>query len=609
MTQSAQNAQASDGGNARFALQLSERLRAVVASSSSELVQVFARQRERLPRNGAPQSRLGDLLVAEGLVSRSDLQAALEVRHADGGGKLGDVLLKMGCIDARVLQVALACHLNFPFVNLREFDIDLRALLLLPREVAAKHHVVPLMVYRNRLVLAVDDPSNTGTQEIVRFLTGHSLDIVLATRGEIDWTINRYYEPEDERHAAEELGIVPGPAQNHAQDPREVERLGREKPIVRLVNNLLVDAIRLLASDIHLRPHEDFVDLLYRVDGTLIKVRSFSKALLPAVVSRIKIIGRMDIAERRLPQDGRATMTDKGAKVDLRISVVPTVVGESVVIRLLNSEAGLKSLSQIGFSQRDQDAFRDLLHKSFGLLLVTGPTGSGKSTTLYAALQAIREDNVNIITVEEPVEYHIDGIEQIEVNTAFGYTFARALRHILRHDPDVIMVGEIRDYETARIAVESALTGHLVLSTLHTNDAASAINRLAEMGIENYLLASTVTGVLAQRLVRRNCPACMREESVDPLARTVLGIDKDEVFFKGTGCDECNGTGYRGRMAVYELLPVSPEMRELIVRGASVTALHRLANQQGMTPLTRHALAIARQRLTSLEEAYRVRLD
>jgi len=589
---------------------VSKRLAAVVASAIGELVRVLARQHESLPRpNGAPAPRLGELLLQEGLISASDLQAALEIKHGANHRKLGEILLKMGCVDARSLQIALAYHHNLPFVNLREFDIDVRALPLLPRDIAARYQVIPLMVYRNRLVLAVEDPSNTEALDAVRFITGLTLELALATRGDIDWTINRYYEVEEERSAVAELGIVSPAMSSLAQDVREVERLGREKPVVRLVNNFLVEAIRLFASDVHLRPHDDFVDLLYRIDGTLIKIRSFSKALLPAVVSRIKIVGRMDIAERRLPQDGRATITDRDSTVDLRISVIPTVVGESVVIRLLNTQAGLKSLSQIGFAQRDHDAFRDMLAKSYGLVLVTGPTGSGKSTTLYAALQAVRERNLNIITVEEPVEYHIDGIEQIEVNTAFGYTFARALRHILRHDPDVIMVGEIRDHETGKIAVESALTGHLVLSTLHTNNAASAINRLAEMGVENYLIASTVTGVLAQRLVRCNCPSCAQEETVDPLVRGVLGVNDDEVFFKGAGCDLCNHTGYRGRMAVYELISVTPEVRDLIARGGSVAELHQLAVDQGMTPLTRHALAVARQRRTSLEEAYRVRLD
>ncbi len=316
----------------------------------------------------------------------------------------------------------------------------------------------------------------------------------------------------------------------------------------------------------------------------------------------------MNIAERRVPQDGRARVVEGGNVVDLRISIIPTVEGESVVIRLLNTEVGLKTISELGFSERDLPVFSDLIHKSYGIILVTGPTGSGKSTTLYAALEEVRKQNVNIITVEDPVEYHIPGIEQIQVNSAIGFTFARALRNILRHDPDVIMIGEIRDEETARIAVQSALTGHLVLSTLHTNDASGAVTRLMDMGIESYLLSSSLLGVLAQRLMRRNCIECAREEDVEPGIRISLGVPKDEVFYKGAGCERCNGTGYSGRLAVYELLLVTSGLRRLIKEGVASEQIQREAAKEGMVPLTANALSQARIGVTSLEEVYRVRL-
>lgn len=318
----------------------------------------------------------------------------------------------------------------------------------------------------------------------------------------------------------------------------------------------------------------------------------------------------MDISERRLPQDGQARINDRGNIIDLRISVIPTVNGESAVIRLLNTEVGIKSIDQLGFNSRDSELFTNLLHKSNGLILVTGPTGSGKSTTLYAALQTVIERNLNIITVENPVELHIDGIEQIQVNTVPGYTFAKSLRHILRYDPDVIMIGEIRDEETAKIAIESALTGHLVLSTLHTNDAAGAVTRLLEMGADPFLINATVLGIFAQRLVRKNCPHCLRkDDNIDPLIRKTLDIPEGFEFYKGIGCSECNNKGYKGRLAVYELLRITANMHDLILPGVSSQVIYEQAIKDGMIPLTENAMEQARKKLTSLEEVYRVRLD
>jgi type IV pilus assembly protein PilB len=593
------------------ARQFNEYLKTKILYTSTEVAQALAQHPDYDPGHQKPfeSKKIGEILVREQLITKDQLDTALAAQRDTPGKKLGEILAGMGNLDVQTLQLTLADKLGMPFVKLREFDVDVRTLNSLPVDIARKYRVMPLFVYRNHLVLAVDDPTDAEAFETVRFITGYNLELVMASRHEVEWAITRYYEVDDELHAAEELGINALDEFRNEADLKEAERLGKEKPIVRLVNNILLDAIRLNASDVHIRPMETRVDLLFRIDGALVKIRSFSKALLSAVASRIKIIGQMDVAERRLPQDGRARMSDRGALIDLRISAIPTVKGESIDIRLLNTQVGLRSLNQLGFNSQDREALEDLLHKSYGMLLVTGPTGSGKSTTLYAALQNIREQNVSIITVEEPVEYHIDGIEQIAVNSGIGYTFAKALRHILRHDPDVVMIGEIRDNETAQIAVESALTGHLVLSTLHTNSAAGAITRLLEMGLESYLLNSTLNGVLAQRLVRCNCPYCMQEEQLEPVVRQALNVGDDEVFYRGTGCEHCNRTGYYGRMAVYELLQVTPGIRSLLLKQPSTGEIHQQGVRDGMVPLTQHALSVARQRKTSLAEVYRIRLD
>lgn len=500
---------------------------------------------------------------------------------------------------------ALAEFLGFPYVLLRDTHIDDSVLSLIPAEFARKNNVMPLKLSHTHLTVAMANPRRQDIFQALGFITGFSIDVVVTTSKEVQWAVRQYYGAQDDELALESIG---SPI-NSATEELELARLGSENAIVRLVNNIIRDAIDRKASDIHLRPRGKNVELLYRMDGTLTTIRYISKSLLPAVVSRIKILGGMDIAERRMPQDGRSCVRSTGNVVDLRISIMPTVEGESVVIRLLNSQIGLKSVNELGFSDYDEDIFRDLLHKSNGIFLVTGPTGSGKSTTLYAALGEVQKQNVNIITVEDPVEYHMDGIEQIQINHATGYTFSRALRNILRHDPDVILVGEIRDQETGKIAVESALTGHLVLSTLHTNNAAGAVTRLLEMGIEPYLLNGCLLGVLAQRLVKVNCQNCLTVEPVERLVRQSLNVAEDEVFYHGTGCEQCNKTGVSGRMAVYELLRVDTKMKAIIKSEVATEDIHQQALASGMIPLTDNALLRARAKEISLAEAYRIRLD
>ena len=582
------------------------------ALNSEDLKKILKNQSSYIISGEHNIPMIGELLLEEHLITQQQLDDALSAQKQDRSKKLGQILVEMSAISTETLHIALAHKLSIPFVKLREFDFPPNVFKLMPVDIAHKHLVVPLFIYEDRLVIAMDDPSHIETIDLLRFITGRNLELTIATKEDIEWVINNYYSIEeyinDDLTAAEEqLGSEAAVLDDEALN--EIMRLGKEKPIVHLVNSIIADAIRKRASDIHIRPQEQRVDLLLRIDGTMIKVRSFSKGLLPAVSSRIKIIGQMNIAERRLPQDGRARVNDHNETVDLRISVMPSINGESIVMRLLNVHVGLKSVSELGFSMSDEEKFVDLLHKNNGIFFVTGPTGSGKSTTLYAALKEVMNQNVNIITVEDPVEYHIDGITQIQVHAHIGYTFARALRQILRHDPDVVMVGEVRDEETAKIAVESALTGHLVLSTLHTNDAASAIARMLEMGIEAYLLGPTVLGILAQRLVRRNCPHCSDVETAAPHIRKLLNVKDDEVFYKGVGCDNCNHTGFSGRLAVYELLTVSPSLRELIERRAGTEEIYRQALADGMTQLTQNALDVARQRKTSLSEVYRVRLE
>ncbi len=502
-----------------------------------------------------------------------------------------------------------ALRFGLPLAEIQLIQPESPVLAMVPASVARRLRVVPLVADDNYLCVAVADPADTEVIGTLEFLASRRIVPVLASSAAIGSAVSQYYDRVEDEALVRSLGLHGGNDTDAELAAREVERLSTERPVVRLVADLIAEAVRRRASDIHLRPAADGLDLLYRIDGELLPVRRFVRKLLPALVSRIKVIGGMNIAERRVPQDGRTTVTEDGRLIDLRISVLPTVDGESVVIRLLNTADSLLALDAIGFNARDGQLIKDFLARSHGLILVTGPTGCGKSTTLYAALVETRKQNVNIITVEDPVEFHIAGIEQVQVNRAAGVSFARVLRNILRHDPDVIMIGEIRDRETAEIGVESALTGHLVLSTLHTNNAASAITRLLDLGVESFLLRSTLMAVLAQRLARRNCRHCLVVDEVDPHIRDVMGVRPDEVFHRGSGCTQCDNTGVRGRAAVYELLPMTTATRRLVVPNADAEALHDAAVAEGMVPITEHALALARNGVISLGEAFRIRVE
>ena len=502
--------------------------------------------------------------------------------------------------------VVRAARLGLPLLECESLQVEPQIRETLAAPVMRRLCVLPLAATESLVAVAMSDAESTTALE---FMLKRRVVPILARSNLIRQSISSAFDRSEDEALIRQLGLTPGGGQSAEVMQREAERLSSEQPVVKLVGEVIEQAIRRRASDIHIRPGIDTFEVLYRVDGDLLTVRHFLRALLPAVVSRIKVIAGMNLAEHRVPQDGRASSSVEGMDVDLRFSVIPTIHGEAVVIRILNAAFGLRSVSEIGFAARDEQLFRDALTTSQGLLLVTGPTGSGKSTTLYAALLECRKQNVNIITVEDPVESKMDDVLQVQINRPAGLTFARTLRNILRHDPDVIMVGEIRDQETAEIAVECALTGHLVLSTLHTNNAAATITRMLDLRVLPFLLQSTLLSILAQRLRRRNCLHCRVTEPVDPHVRAVLGVGLDEPFQVGQGCARCDGRGVKGRIGIYELLEVSPAVRQLIVPGADATAIHELAQQEGMTSITQNAIAMARKGVISLQEAFLARVD
>lgn len=558
-----------------------------------------------------PPANIASLLQQECGLSPEQIQDITEEQGSTTLGivGLGDILSRRALMDDEDFSRLMARSLGLPFVNLATFEISQEIIATVPVSLAREHELIPLMVCGEKLVVAMHNPMDREALAMLSFLSSRMIQEVVASRTDILRAITHFYGPGDDESVLQDIDYPVGDtARSNTASEAEMLRLAGERPTVRLVHHMVLDAINSRASDIHIRPCEDRADLLFRVDGSLIKIRSFNRTLLAAVVSRIKILSGMNVAEHRLPQDGQARVKHFNRVIDMRVSVIPATYGESVVIRILDKSVSLRQLDDVGFTPSDKDLFSTLLRRSQGMILVTGPTGCGKSTTLYAALQDVISTGRNIITVEDPVEYHVDGLMQIQVNHAIGYGFARALRHILRHDPDVIMVGEVRDMETARMAVESSLTGHIVLSTLHTNSAATSVTRLIEMGVEPYLVNTSLLAVMAQRLVRRNCQYCMVEETVEDDVRKDLGIGPEEIFWKGLGCEHCYKTGYYGRMVVYELLTVTPALRKLIHPNTEAASIEQQAIADGMLPLTQMALAAARERKTSIAEVYRSRI-
>ncbi|WP_144395235.1 GspE/PulE family protein [Pleionea sediminis] len=491
--------------------------------------------------------------------------------------------------------------------NLDQIKIDEHLIEQFPSEILNQLNALPLFERDGAVYVALPEKPREDALQVLSFVAGKTIEPVSFNAKKIRAKLENYIQSQNELDALSELEEK-GALKNELT-VNDIERLGQQKGVKRLLHQIIFDAIEQGASDIHCHPRKQCFEIMFRVDGELRSVRKLNQSLKYALVSRIKILGGMNIAEHRLPQDGRIEISHHGKNVDLRISVMPTVFGESVVIRLLDSSKSVLNIQELGFDSADQQKLVHLLHASFGIFLVTGPTGSGKSTTLYAAIKSLIDEGPHIITIEEPVEYQIDGVTQIPVNHKVGYTFARALRNILRHDPDVIMLGEIRDEETAKIAIESALTGHLVLSTLHTNTAAATVTRLLEIGIEPYLLKDALIGVLSQRLVKKICKHCKHEAEVPGAIRTAIGADEHTQFFEGAGCKQCRGTGVSGRIAVYELLVMSEQLKESVENQESTTVLEKLAIGEGMIPLSSQAFNLAKEGIISAKEAYRVRAN
>ncbi|MDR5703247.1 MAG: type II secretion system ATPase GspE [Armatimonadota bacterium] len=550
---------------------------------------------------------LGELLVEGGFITPAQLEEALNYQRANGG-RLGEVLVKLGMADQGTIAKALGQQLGLQTLKLAPSHLREDVLSLVPEPLARQHRVIPISKENGVLTLGMVDPLDILAQDDIRRLTGLEVRPAVITEEDFHRVITQY--PTDDRRVEEELASL------KVEEELGVDQLKvlvEEAPVVRLVNRLITEAVRKRASDIHIEPQDKRVRVRYRIDGVLYQVMTLPKHIQPALVSRIKIMAEMDIAERRQPQDGRIYVRVDNTDYDIRVSTIPTVYGEKVVLRNLDRSTALLSLDRLGLLPDDLEKLQSIISKPYGMFLLTGPTGSGKTTTLYAILNRLNSPEVNILTVEDPVEYQLHGINQVQVNPKAGVTFARALRHFLRQDPDIIMVGEIRDEETARIAVQAALTGHLVLSTLHTNDAAGAFTRLLDMGIEPYLVSSSVIGAAAQRLVRTLCPRCKvpYEPTPELLARLGLnagggGHSQGYTFFRPVGCEECNTIGYRGRVGVFEILKVEEEIRRLITARAPGTAIKEAAIRLGMRTLQRDGIEKVILGITSVEEVLRV---
>jgi type IV pilus assembly protein PilB len=543
-----------------------------------------------LPRERpATLPRIGEMMLQRGLITEDDLAAALEDQRATGR-RMGEILVEMGALTSVELTRILAERMGYPFVDLRSRPIDLMLAALIPEEVARRYRALPIARYDGQLVIAMGNPENVFALDDLRVLTGSPVVAVAADREQLHEAMNRAYNRSDVESSVDD-------AVSDFDDDDGASNLlveSEDAPIVRLVNALLEQAVDERASDIHVEPLSDRVRIRMRVDGVLHDASETPLAVLRPLVSRIKVLASIDITRRRVPQDGRFSATVNGRAIDVRVATLPTAHGEAVVLRLLDRMRAVLDLSRLGFSQAELDRYETAFRAPQGAVIVSGPTGSGKTSTLYATLAAINGDDRSIISVEDPVEYQLDGVKQMQVDVRSGLTFASALRSILRADPDVVLVGEIRDAETAKIAAEAAITGHLVFSTLHTTRAAAVPMRLIDMGVEPYLVASSLTCVVAQRLVRQLCPRCAAPADVDEALLRQLGCP-DELLEGATvrravGCPECRNTGYRGRTGVYEIMRVTEDLARLVLHGASSQEIERLAVEQGMDSLPLAAL-------------------
>jgi type IV pilus assembly protein PilB len=550
--------------------------------------------------------QLGDILVEDGLVTQTELSEAFD-EHQRAGRALGRVLVDRGVLSESQLVAALAKQIGMRFVDLSDFPVDGAALASVPQAVARRYNALPIGYEDGRLLVAMSDPANVFALDDIRSITGVEVKPVVATKADVLSAINRYHRAEGDLDDLT-MSLDQGEEEDDLSNLKEVVE---DAPIVKFVNLLITQAINDRASDIHLEPSERDLRVRFRIDGVLHDIMRSPRNIQNGVISRLKIMADINIAERRIPQDGRLSVNTSGKKIDLRVATLPTVWGEKVVMRILDNSTAMLKLSDLGFSEHNFGRYATSFNKPYGMILVTGPTGSGKSTTLYATLNIVSRPEINVITVEDPVEYRIPGINQVQTNVKAGLTFASALRSILRSDPDVVLIGEVRDHETAQIAIEAALTGHLVLSTLHTNDAPSAMTRLVEMDIEPFLVGSALDAVLAQRLARRLCERCKEEYTPEPemLKSARFPWNDGEplpTLFRAVGCSACAKTGYKGRVALNEIMLVSEEIERLTVERATAVDIGKLAESQGMRPLRLDGMDKAKVGLTTVEEVLRV---
>jgi type IV pilus assembly protein PilB len=602
-------------------------------------------------------AKLGEILVRENLLTAQQLREALEYQR-DHGGRLGYNLVRLGLVSDDMITAVLSRQYGIPSVNLDLFDVEEAVIRLIPQEVAQKYSVLPLSRVGATLTLAMVDPTNVFAMDDIKFMTGLNIEPVVVAEASVQTAIAKYYSSSREielASLAEDVVVAEGLSlkgmggngngNGHAngitnadlvsldsldfdaeaadnlevvEDNEEIDlstlsRMSEDAPVVRLVNVLMVDALRRGTSDIHVEPYEKELRIRFRIDGVLYDVMHPPLKMRDALVSRLKIMSKLDISEKRLPQDGRikikVKVENRSRELDFRVSTLPTLFGEKVVLRLLDKENLMLDMTRLGFEPESLVKFQRNISRPYGMVLVTGPTGSGKTNTLYSALQSLNTSETNIMTAEDPVEFNLPGVNQVQMKEQIGLNFAAALRSFLRQDPNIVLVGEIRDFETAEIAIKAALTGHLVLSTLHTNDAPSTISRLMNMGIEPFLVATSVNLIQAQRLIRRVCKECKQEQTAPAEALIEVGFSPEEAkglkVFKGKGCGICNNTGYKGRIGLYEVLEVTDDIRELILIGASALELRRKAIEDGMITLRESGLHKIRQGITTIEEVVR----
>ncbi|MDD5504938.1 MAG: type II secretion system ATPase GspE [Candidatus Omnitrophica bacterium] len=555
--------------------------------------------------------KIGEILLNEGLINQSQIDEALKFQKLSGRS-IGDILVDRGLIRENDLSNALAKQLDIPFVSIKDGslkpseDNDLDKII--PQYFARSHMVLPLSKHLKSLTVAIANPLDLLLMDNLKKMTGCDINPVIATKADIREMISRFYgakdlleEAVDSSYDITEAGVNAFKKQYESESLEDIVSKAEEAPIIKLVNLLLIQAVKDRASDIHIEPFKEKINVRFRIDGILHQIAPPSQHLLPALISRIKILSKMDIAEKRLPQDGGFTVKIEDRPIDLRVSVIPTLFGEKAVMRILDKGAVSFELDKLGFSEKHLNSFKSVITRPYGLIFVTGPTGSGKSTTLYSALNHIMTPKKNIMTIEDPVEYQLSGINQVQVKPNIGLTFAEGLRSFLRQDPDIMMVGEVRDIETASICIRASLTGHLVLSTLHTNDAPSAITRLTDIGVEPYLVASSLLLIMAQRLVRRLCPKCKACVKMPDAIADRYGITKRDIF-EARGCEYCKNTGYSGRVAIHELLEITPELRQLIADRAAMDMIRQAAKKSGMRTLVEDGLSKIMSGTTSVEE-------